>query len=162
MSFFNRYLYQVVFCVLFLNQISVIVNQCMNNEFSMSDEEDNGILSKYLEKLEFYSGLSNIKPSIIVNCQIPQCVVNSQGSAIWEARLTFYTPFIMNSSRNARSRTLDGCLCHSRNKNEFQNCMQEVRNIMSAQLDTSLLDEFRKRVEMNGCSGYAENCLQQT
>ncbi|CAG9858921.1 unnamed protein product [Phyllotreta striolata] len=147
------------FIGLILYQIYSVYGQCVDNHLSLADEADNVILNEYLVKLEWYSGLSKYKPVIPVRCPKSQCEINSQGSAVWETRLNFYSRFTKNSSLQPDEKTLDGCLCHSRNNNSFQNCMVEVRSIMSAELDKSFVLDLTRIIERNHCKNYGENCI---
>ncbi|XP_072394800.1 uncharacterized protein [Diabrotica undecimpunctata] len=152
---------QLFLCVILFCQICSIKSQCVGR-FTIEDEEDSDILYRFMDTLERYTGLSgNYRKAVTVNCpRSGICLVNPQGSAIWEARLEFYTPYVLNSSStHSSTETLDSCICYSRTNYQFQDCLINVRQNMLLDLDTKLVPTFRRIVEQDRCASFKENCL---
>ncbi|XP_018568123.1 uncharacterized protein LOC108908545 isoform X2 [Anoplophora glabripennis] len=134
----------------------VAERQC-NYMVNPDDEPNNGTFDSFATELESYTGLGQAPHSITLSCELKPCIINPNGTAIWEARMHFYTKNMMSNNNDPKT-TLDGCLCFSEDSADFQNCMDEVRQNMMDQFETVLMTKFIEIVESN-CTTYAENCL---
>ncbi|KAJ8917270.1 hypothetical protein NQ315_002287 [Exocentrus adspersus] len=156
-----RYLLVYIFlsCFLFEGFLAQDTNEtkCFENGLTADNETVDGNFDSFAAKLESYTGLGASPVSVTVRCDSTPCVVNPNGTAIWEARQYFYLSNMM-SNTNGSETTLDGCLCYSQDSSEYQTCMSQVRDSMISQLDTVLLDKFREIVESD-CGSFQTNCL---
>ncbi|KAJ8939335.1 hypothetical protein NQ318_005696 [Aromia moschata] len=166
----NRVILCLVLCTSFMFQSYLCQNdtdsdtiECLDNGIGPEDEpDDDTSFASFAGKLEHYTGLTNGTFSVTLDsCDGKICFVNPNGTAIWDARMEFYSSQMMRSqaSVEARKTTLDGCLCFSTDVTDFQSCMQTVRQNMEALMDTVLLDSFKSIVESDCATYFDENCI---
>ncbi|XP_066153974.1 uncharacterized protein [Euwallacea fornicatus] len=127
------------------------------------DAEESEALEEFLTKLERYSGLSPLneaKRFLVknVNCETADCIINVNGSLVWDVREKLYEQY-MASSRSSpedAENTLDGCL-NTTSTSTYNECMRKLRNEMVTFLDEHFEHEFKTALEVD-CNT-TENCI---
>ncbi|KAJ8984179.1 hypothetical protein NQ317_017832 [Molorchus minor] len=142
---------------------NMTTRSCEDIGLTPDDElwEDSGVLPTFLQKMETYSGLNlNENFNLTLDaCDGQICIVNPNGTAIWDARMEFYQSFMMSEVNETDvTSTIDGCLCYSKNLADYQSCMTVVRQNMIDKLETDLVETFRGIVEAN-CTLFDLNCI---
>ncbi|KAL1502094.1 hypothetical protein ABEB36_007291 [Hypothenemus hampei] len=125
-------------------------------------------LNAFLDELDIYSGLSSTVQSelhVIESICDRDCIVNVNGSIVWEVRSKLYNQYLYNNlglniTDEGAMYTLDGCLNSFNDTTEYNGCMETVRTKMLETLITNFDSDFREILEINNnCENVEDNCV---